>query len=248
MPPASAPKLAIVGFYALHLALPAVVMAALLTATYAFDLDRLLIAPFYDATSRRFPLRHDFIAEHILHRVAQHAGTLLELGLASTFLLSFWNASLRHWRRVIAFLVLALLLAPATVNGLKVASNQYCPSELSEYGGKHTTQPRLFAPPAPGEKSGRCWPGGHASMGFSFMALYLVCHRLGRRRAAAVALALGFAFGFALGYVRIMQGAHFLSHNLWSAAVCWTVIVVLYALILGEHRLPEAFSDHRGAC
>jgi membrane-associated PAP2 superfamily phosphatase len=43
----------------------------------------------------------------------------------------------------------------------------------------------------------------------------------------------GLAAGLALGMVRVAQGAHFFSHNLWSALVCWLVILALYLAILG---------------
>jgi membrane-associated PAP2 superfamily phosphatase len=56
---------------------------------------------------------------------------------------------------------------------------------------------------------------------------------------AAAALVIGFACGFALGFGRIMQGAHFLSHNLWAAWVCWMVALALWALILEPDSPPS---------
>ena len=41
-------------------------------------------------------------------------------------------------------------------------------------------------------------------------------------------LALGIAAGLVLGLGRMLQGAHFLTHVLWSGIVCWLVILGLY--------------------
>ena len=50
---------------------------------------------------------------------------------------------------------------------------------------------------------------------------------------AATSPPVGFAAGLLLGMARVVQGAHFLSHNLWSGLVCWLVILALYLAIIG---------------
>jgi len=42
------------------------------------------------------------------------------------------------------------------------------------------------------------------------------------------------------GLARIAQGAHFLSHNLWSGLVCWLVILAIYVVILRPGAKPSA--------
>ena len=49
----------------------------------------------------------------------------------------------------------------------------------------------------------------------------------------------GLIAGLALGFGRMAQGAHFLSHVLWSGIVCWFVLLALYALILLPDMLPR---------
>ncbi len=41
-------------------------------------------------------------------------------------------------------------------------------------------------------------------------------------------LVSGCILGFAMGWAQMMRGAHFLSHNLWTAWVIWLVNVVFY--------------------
>ncbi|WYX51868.1 acid phosphatase [Achromobacter xylosoxidans] len=57
-----------------------------------------------------------------------------------------------------------------------------------------------------------------------------VFRRLGRRAAglALVGLAAGIAAGLAFSAVRILQGAHFLSQTLWSAALMWLLAALFF--------------------
>jgi len=50
-----------------------------------------------------------------------------------------------------------------------------------------------------------------------------------------------------LGGGRIAQGAHFLSHVLWSGVVCWLVMVLLYALLLRPGASPSAADTSQAA-
>ena len=130
------------------------------------------------------------------------------------------------------FLLLSLALGPATVAVLKDTTNTHCPYDLQIYGGGAPYVRLLEHAPADAAP-GHCFPGGHASGGFALMAFYFVWWRR-RPRLAFAALGGGFAYGFGLGFTRLMQGAHFLSHNLWAAVVCWFVIVILYRLLLWD--------------
>ncbi|MEK6209810.1 MAG: sulfite exporter TauE/SafE family protein [Pseudomonadota bacterium] len=62
----------------------------------------------------------------------------------------------------------------------------------------------------------------------------------GRRHLAAAMLAGSLLLGFALGMGRVAQGAHFVSHDLWSALICWLVVLALYELLLRRASLPKA--------
>jgi len=78
-------------------------------------------------------------------------------------------------------------------------------------------------------ENGHCFPGGHASTGFAFMTGYFV-YRLSNPKRAYFFLFSGFILGFAMGWAQMMRGAHFLSHNLWTAWVVWLVNVIIYGI------------------
>jgi membrane-associated PAP2 superfamily phosphatase len=60
------------------------------------------------------------------------------------------------------------------VTPLKALTAVHCPWSLSEFGGTEQFS-SLLEKRAPTEKPGRCWPGGHASAGFSLLALFFFC-------------------------------------------------------------------------
>jgi membrane-associated PAP2 superfamily phosphatase len=69
---------------------------------------------------------------------------------------------------------------------------------------------------------GHCFPAGHASTGFAFMAAYF-CLRQNNAPGAMKWLLVAVCIGFILGISQQMRGAHFMSHTLWTAWLCWTV-------------------------
>lgn len=195
-----------------------------------FGVDRAVSDLFYDPAVRRFPLREDWFLEVVIHRWAKYILVLIALGLLGGIGLSFRIGALRAWRRGMVFVFLAMVLGSAAVGALKVATNKHCPYDLEIYGG-YAPYLGLFEPSPAGVGAGKCFPGGHASGGFGLMAFYFLWYRR-RPRLAYSALAVGLTYGFILGFGRVMQGAHFLSHNLWSAAAVWFVALALYLLLL----------------
>ena len=227
-------------FYRDHLWIPLAVSLPLLFVVDATGIDHAVSNWFFDAATARFPMRYDITFEIVTHQWAKYVVVLIACAVIGAWLLSFVLPALRGRRTVLLFLGLALTLAPATVSLLKSLSARGCPYDLVEYGG---TAPHLglFDAAPPGNKPGRCFPSGHASAGFCLLAFYFAGRALGSRRLMHAGLWTGLAAGLAFGFARTAQGAHFLSHNLWSGLVCWLVILVLYAAIIGPpKRVPEA--------
>jgi membrane-associated PAP2 superfamily phosphatase len=209
--------------------------AAVLLGLEATDVDRMVSAWFFDPASGMFPLRYNIFLETVLHQWTKYVVVLIACLAIAGLALSFIVAPLRPQRRLLLFLALSLVLAPATVSGLKLLSNKHCPWDLEEFGG-FLPYTRLLDSTPPGFKPGNCFPAGHASTGFVLMAFYFAGRSRRRPGFARAGLAAGLAAGMALGLGRMLQGAHFLSHTLWSAVVCWTVLALLYAAILRPRK------------
>ena len=142
-----------------------------------------------------------------------------------------WVSTLRDaasdWRRPAGYFVLAVVLTVGMTGLLKTLTNVDCPWDLTVFGGRFPYVP-LFGDRPDGLRLGRCFPAAHASSGFALMALYFVF----RDRAPKLAycgLGAGVLVGLAFGIAQQSRGAHFLSHDLWSAMLAWVIPLTLYA-------------------
>ncbi|WP_425913033.1 phosphatase PAP2 family protein [Pseudomonas sp. GWSMS-1] len=221
--------------FRLGLGIPLLLMALLLLLDPSgldFAIERLFYQP-----GQGFIGKHSFWLEDILHDRAKQLVIVFGVLAIIGFVISLLPTRFRVWRRSLGFLVLALGISTSVVTPLKALTAVHCPWSLSEFGGTETFTP-LLSERAATESPGRCWPGGHASSGFSLLALFFLL-RDKRPRSARVALvfALGLGALFSLG--RMMQGAHFLSHNLWTLLFDWTICLLCYRWVLYRAPLPQ---------
>ncbi len=214
--------------FRLGLGIPLLLMAFLLLFDIAgldFWLERLFYVP-----GEGFVGRHSFWLEDILHDRAKQMLIVFAVLALAGFLVSLLRSRWRSWRRPLGYLVLAVGLSTSIVTPLKKVTAIQCPWSLTEFGGEENYAPLLGARPAT-THPGRCWPGGHASAGFSLLALFFFL-RDRRPRTARFALGVALALGTVFSVGRMMQGAHFLSHNLWTLLLDWTVCVFCYRWLL----------------
>lgn len=194
--------------------------AASLLGLLAWDasgLDLPLAQLFGDAHG--FALTRHWVLAGGLH----DGGRLFAWAVLAALVLAVWRppGPLRTLtRRTRTQLVLSALAAVLFVSLLKGASPTSCPWDLSAFGGPaHHVSHWLWRPDGGG---GHCFPAGHASSGFAFLGGYFALRREApglARRWLVAALAAGFTFGLA----QQVRGAHFMSHTLWSAWLCWAV-------------------------
>lgn len=182
--------------------------------------------------------RKSYWLEDILHDRAKQAVILFSVLFILGFVASLFSSKLAQWRRPLGYVVLAMALTTSIVPPLKALTAVHCPWSLSEFGGSEVYTP-LLSPRAETLQPGRCWPGGHASTGFSLLALFFALrdrHPRGARVALGIALGLGAIFSVG----RMLQGAHFLSHNLWTLLFDWVICVLCYRWLLYEPRTQLA--------
>jgi membrane-associated PAP2 superfamily phosphatase len=127
-----------------------------------------------------------------------------------------------------------MLLATLIVGGLKAVTNVDCPWDLAGFGG-HNDYFALFADRPDALKRAQCFPGAHASSGFALFCFYFV-FRDRSRRLARWMLAAAITVGIAFSIGQEARGAHFLSHDLTSAAIVWFVQLGLYAWFIRRTR------------
>ena len=119
--------------------------------------------------------------------------------------------------------ILCLILIPLTISGIKKISNIYTPDQSIRYGGQYPhvgvfeSYPEDFHP----KKSGRGWPAGHASGGFSLMALY---YFFTKKSNQFLGLSIGLLAGWITGLYQTLNGQHYLSHSFITMLIAWILI------------------------
>jgi len=219
-------------------AMTALILILLELTSLDMDLARLM----YDPVAGQFIGRHSYFLEDILHDRAKQAVIVVGLGAIVAFAASFFWQRLKNWRRELGCLVMAMALSTSFVTPLKAVTAVQCPWSLQEFGGKETYSELLSPRPAT-DKPGRCWPGGHAATGFTLFALFFAL-RDRRPRLARAALLFAFGLGTLFSVGRMLQGAHFFSHNVWTAVFCWLISLGCYYGIL--YRKPVTVTDRNG--
>lgn len=141
-------------------------------------------------------------------RILFYDGPKYLLVALAVFLLA--SALLRYRRQQSTFhdslaALACLALVPALAGLGKHLTNEPCPREIFFFGGDLL----------PGNFSGRCFPGGHASGGFALFFLFWY----GGQRARWILP--GLAAGFLLGGYQILKGSHFFSDTLLTAGLAW---------------------------
>ena len=164
------------------------------------------------------------------HTLLHTGGRYLVRGVAAGALilwcLSFAVTALRPWRRAAGFVGLSMLLSTGIVGALKAITNVDCPWDLAGFGGTHPYV-ALFADRPDALPRAKCFPGAHSSSGFALVCFYFVLRDRSRRVAYWMLLA-AIAVGIAFSIGQEARGAHFLSHDLASAAIVWFVQLALY--------------------
>ena len=218
-------------FWRRHLLLPACFLSTALIAVMAGHLDlRIADAVFFDREANAWIGAQTWWAVDLIHSGGAWFVRLVGLAALATLALSYWSPDWRRIRRSASYLALGLALVPAVVGGLKQLTNVDCPWDLERYGGDRPYVGLLDDRPDDLPR-GRCFPGSHASSGFALMACYFLL--LGRqplqaRRVLAAAILVGTVFSIG----QQARGAHFLSHDLISAAIAWFMLLALWRLLL----------------
>jgi membrane-associated PAP2 superfamily phosphatase len=178
------------------------------------------------------------LREHWLLRGVIHDGGRLLAGAAFAATLAWAalgdaDAMARRLRWAWAgTVVIALLAVPA----LKRLSSTSCPWDLDEFGGLASYVPHWLLMRGDGGP-GQCFPSGHAVAAFAFLPLYFQWRRARPQRGTLLLLAI-VAFGTLFGWAQLARGAHFASHTLWAAWLCW-VIGAAAARVLDTDTQPN---------
>ncbi len=132
---------------------------------------------------------------------------------------------------------LSTLVCALLVPQIKQFSSTSCPWDLAEFGGAAQYLSHWRWGVSDGGP-GRCFPSGHATSAFALFSGWFAL-RSTQPRWARVWLATVLVAGVVFGTAQWVRGAHYPSHTLWTAWLCWTLFSVA-ALWLPRQELAAA--------
>lgn len=215
-----------VRFMRVHLWVPLVVFAAVLLVFDIAQLDWRIARALYSWEGYHWLLKRAFITESVIHKLGRNISIAAWLGVLCAWAAAYRRPALAAWRTPLAYLAMSILLSTLLVSWTKSWTNMDCPWDIVGLGG---TRPyiKLFEARPEHLPHNACFPAGHASGGYAWMSLYFF-FLMARPGWRWYGLGIGSLVGLIFGIGQQLRGAHFLSHDLWTAAICWASALGLY--------------------
>ena len=181
--------------------------------------NQLIADRLYALEGGRWLLKDHVITSTLIHHGGKYLSMSMWLAVLVAWSLVRARPALAAWQRPLLYLWLATLLATVLVSSLQSLTAIDCPWDMQGYGGLRPYLGLFDARPAAMRDSG-CFPAGHASAGYCWVALYFFLGNIAprwRRHGLAFGLLLGLVFGLS----QQLRGAHFASHDVATLLVCW---------------------------
>jgi membrane-associated PAP2 superfamily phosphatase len=195
--------------------------ALLLLAAWDFSGADLLVSRMF-ADAGGFALRDDVLLARVFHDGGRYLGWVVLAGMLWVAARSGTPGSADAPPRRLQLQWIGVMLGCVILIGvIKRYSLTSCPWELAEFGGlAHWVSHWL--PGVSDGGPGGCFPSGHAVTAFAFFGAWQLWRPWRGRLAHGILLAV-LLVGAVFGAVQLVRGAHYLSHTLWTAWICWTL-------------------------
>ncbi len=214
-----------------HAVYPICALIIVTVAIILWDIDRVFADYVYALQGQTWAWKNTWWAEEFFHKGGRTASLLLALAGVGLLITAYCRNDWARHRKSLCYLMLATAGSSLLVSVLKSSLAVSCPWEFARYGGSLSYNNVIEQIVLHNGKG--CFPAGHASAGYAWMALYffgLSYQSAWRWFGLIIPLAAGVVFGI----VQQIRGAHFISHDVWTLAVCWLFSVLLYVLMFKE--------------
>lgn len=210
-----------------YLLVPTAVFMLGFSLFYAAGFDFVLASVLFELEGGQWRLADHWLFSDVLHSGGRLFNNLLVAALLLGWLYQQFLTKQQSARtRALGKLLLSLLLSFALVAVIKDLLPAECPWDLQQFGG-HQPFIGIFATRPDWMPSTQCFPAGHASVGYAWVALYFYFLPLSARK-ARLGLTLGLLLGILFGSAQQLRGAHFFSHDLTTLWLCWCVSTLVY--------------------
>ncbi len=213
-------------FWRRHAGRPLALLVLLHLVLVVGDGDQLVAGWLYAMQGGQWRLRHALVTETVLHAGGRFLQWMLWLAVLLLWIYSLRRTADATLRRALRDLLLATLLSALLVVWLKSSTGIDCPWDLRRFGGERPLIGWWQSRPAEWPHAA-CFPAAHAAGGYAWLATYFFLLRVSPAYRHA-GLLLGLGLGLLFGIGQQLRGAHFASHDLWSAAICWFSSLAIY--------------------
>ena len=205
-----------------------ILLITIVVGEYYYDYDLWVQNQFFNFDTKEWlisPAEHKHLS-FIFYKGIKIFMIILGIILTAILALSIKYQKLRKYNQPNTILLLSMICVPSIISGLKHITNVYCPRQLEIYNGRFPFIKILesYPPDFNQDVPGLCFPAGHATAGFCFMALYY-CFKTPRYR--WLGLGIGLILGWTTGLYQMLRGQHFLSHTLFTMVASFMIITAL---------------------
>lgn len=211
-----------------HVLWPLLAFIGVTIALYVGGVDLWVADRIYQWGGNTWIFEDAWVTSQLIHEGGRTLVGVMILVVLLLFALAWALPGWRARRRGLAYLVVSSLSAALAINVLKQLTHIDCPWDLLRYGGSHPYA-GIFDVGSWSNRSGACFPAGHASAGYAWFGLYYLARAyrpLWRWPVLGSVLFLGLIFGIG----QLLRGAHFVSHDWWTACLCWFITTGFYRL------------------
>lgn len=195
-----------------------------------WDLDWQLSNYWFQLQGQQWFFRHYWFTQTLLHDGGHDLALTIYIAILALYVTSFnrkvpWH----HFKSNLAYLSLSLPVATLSVSLIKRLTFVDCPWSISDFGGQQHYLAWWQTLISEHNGVGHCFPAAHASSAYMFFGVYFVARQQWSDKANRVLVAI-IGVGISFGLAQQLRGAHFISHDLTSAVVCWLVSLIIWQL------------------
>lgn len=218
-----------------YLLYPSLVFLLVVSLIELSSLDLRFSEALYELQGGAWAYKESWLLEDVLHSGGRTLSGLVGLVLLLGIVASFFVSPLRERRRSLVYLFVVALTGSLVVSVLKQYTHVDCPWDLTQFGGD-LDYLGLFESKSSRVEYGQCFPAGHASAAYCWFGLVFLAMRY-RPRLLPYAIAAVVLIGLVFGLTQQIRGAHFLSHDIWTAWICWVSAYLWSVVLLRNSRL-----------
>lgn len=196
-------------------------------------LDIYIAKLIYQSMGEQFLTNNELLSD-VFHKGGRYMmGSILGFFILGFVATLFPFCSFTQLKPFFGYMLLSAIFCLLVITTLKQFTTLPCPWDTNIFAGRRHYIGILSAFDS-NLPNGHCYPSGHASGGFSLLGLYF----WGARRKGGIQylpnilwLLPAALIGTIFALTQQMRGAHYLSHDLTTIAICWIICSITLRLI-----------------